>query len=192
VLLIINWQATVHTRLVSATVECSAGAWPGLRPAGAGCACREREDLPGRLRRLGSAAGLGDDEQARALPPAERAGERAAIEYDGGQHLPALAHPHAAPVSHVGVPDRALGVEGGLRWRVMPTPADAQTVCFSGPQDGWLGAGGRLYRSTHGGRSWALVTAGLEPASAGYPATMIVQCAAPAQPGRWMSAWVPP
>ena len=67
--------------------------------------------------------------------------------------------------------------DGGRSWRVLPAPADAQTVCFSGPQAGWLGADGRLYHTTDGGRSWAQVTVGVAPLSAGYPATMIVQCA---------------
>ena len=43
--------------------------------------------------------------------------------------------------------------DGGRSWRVLPTPANAQTICFSDPQAGWLGAGGRLYRTTDGGRS---------------------------------------
>ena len=68
--------------------------------------------------------------------------------------------------------------DGGRSWQVLPTPADAQTVCFSDPQDGWLGAGGRLYRTSDGGRSWAQAAAGVEPPSTVYPATMIVQCAA--------------
>jgi len=67
--------------------------------------------------------------------------------------------------------------DGGRSWRVLPAPADAQTVCFTDPQAGWLGADGRLYRTADGGRSWAQVTAGTQPPSAGDPATMIVQCA---------------
>jgi photosystem II stability/assembly factor-like uncharacterized protein len=67
--------------------------------------------------------------------------------------------------------------DGGRSWRRLPTPADAQTVCFSDPQDGWLGAGGRLYRTTEGGRSWTRVTAGTQASVGGYPAVMIVQCA---------------
>ncbi len=67
--------------------------------------------------------------------------------------------------------------DGGRSWRVLPTPANAQTICFSDPQAGWLGADGRLYRTTDGGRTWAQVTAGVAPLSADSPATMIVQCA---------------
>jgi hypothetical protein len=67
--------------------------------------------------------------------------------------------------------------DGGRSWRVLPTPANAQTICFSDPQAGWLGAGGRLYRTTDGGRSWTQITAGVAPLAAGSAATMIVQCA---------------
>lgn len=67
--------------------------------------------------------------------------------------------------------------DGGRSWQVLPAPADAQTICFSDPRIGWLGAGGRLYHTTDGGRGWVPVTAGVQPASAGYPAMMIVQCA---------------
>lgn len=67
--------------------------------------------------------------------------------------------------------------DGGRRWRALPAPPDAQTVCFTDPRDGWLGAAGRLYRTTDGGRRWDQVTAGVTPISARYPYTMIVQCA---------------
>jgi hypothetical protein len=60
---------------------------------------------------------------------------------------------------------------------VLSAPADAQTVCFSGPQAGWLGAGGRLYRTADGGRSWTQVTVGPQASVGGYPGVMIVQCA---------------
>jgi len=50
--------------------------------------------------------------------------------------------------------------DGGRSWRVLPAPAGAQTICFSDPRDGWLGAGGRLYRTTDGGHRWAQATAG--------------------------------
>jgi hypothetical protein len=67
--------------------------------------------------------------------------------------------------------------DGGHSWRTLPTPRNAQTVCFDNAETGWLGAGGGLYRSTDGGRHWAQATAGVKPLSPGYPATMIVQCA---------------
>ena len=127
---------------------------------------------------------------------------------DGGAHWAALSEP-CLPIRsvHFISPDAGFAVaggrniggfgpetpevagvvlassDGGRSWQVLPTPADAQTVCFSDPQDGWLGAGGRLYRTTDGGRSWAPVTPGIEAPLAGYPATMIVQCAGPG------SAW---
>ena len=66
---------------------------------------------------------------------------------------------------------------GGRSWRVLRSPANAQTVCFSDARNGWLGAGGRLYRTSDGGHSWVLVTAGVRPNSTRFPATMIVQCA---------------
>jgi hypothetical protein len=65
--------------------------------------------------------------------------------------------------------------DGGRSWRLLPAPGNAQSICFSGRQVGWLGAGGRLYRSTEGGRRWVQVVAA--PVSAGYPAIMVVQCA---------------
>jgi hypothetical protein len=108
--LVVNWQVTVHIRLIGAAEGCRGGAWLGFTAGHCRVRVRERDDLPGRLRRLGSAPGLGDDEQARVLPAAERAGERAAIEFNGRQRLAALAHPHAAPARDVGVPDRTLGV----------------------------------------------------------------------------------
>jgi hypothetical protein len=68
-------------------------------------------------------------------------------------------------------------IDGGRSWRLLRTPADAQTVCFDNAEQGWLGAAGELYRSADGGRRWALVTAGAQELKAGYPATMVVQCA---------------
>lgn len=74
-------------------------------------------------------------------------------------------------------------INGGHSWQILPAPGNAQTVCFDNADTGWLGADGRLYRSTNGGRNWAQVTAGAKPYSPAYPATMIVQCAGPG------SAW---
>lgn len=68
--------------------------------------------------------------------------------------------------------------DGGRTWRLLDTPADAQTICFSDPAHGWLGADGRLYRTVDGGQQWS---GPLTPASgtlpSGYPARTIVQCA---------------
>jgi hypothetical protein len=67
--------------------------------------------------------------------------------------------------------------DGGRSWHRLAAPAEAQSVCFNDPRSGWLGAGGRLYRTIDGGHSWTLATAGVKPFRSGYPATMIVQCA---------------
>jgi hypothetical protein len=61
--------------------------------------------------------------------------------------------------------------EAGLSGRVGDTRLRGRdSVRFGIPG---LGAGGRLYRSTDGGRRWIVAT----PVPAGYPAMMIVQCA---------------
>jgi Photosynthesis system II assembly factor YCF48 len=69
-----------------------------------------------------------------------------------------------------------VSTDGGHSWRVLPAPKDAQSVCFDNAEIGWLGAGGQLFRSTDGGRTWAHA-AGVRSISAGYAATMTVQCA---------------
>ena len=53
----------------------------------------------------------GDHEESVAVVAAKHAGERAAIELDPLQHLTALAHAHAAAISDVGVPGRAVAIE---------------------------------------------------------------------------------
>jgi photosystem II stability/assembly factor-like uncharacterized protein len=67
--------------------------------------------------------------------------------------------------------------DGGDSWRRLAAPSDPQSVCFSSPSDGWLGAAGGLYRSTDGGGNWTLSTAGPGRGVAGYPFTMFVACA---------------
>jgi len=52
-----------------------------------------------------------DDEQRATIRPTQHAGEAPAVELDGLQHFAAFAHAHAALVRHVGIPDRALGIE---------------------------------------------------------------------------------
>ena len=69
--------------------------------------------------------------------------------------------------------------DGGRSWARMSTPANAQTVCFSGTQDGWLGANGQLYRTANSGRSWTALTAPPATNEGGYVASMSVQCAGP-------------
>jgi photosystem II stability/assembly factor-like uncharacterized protein len=68
--------------------------------------------------------------------------------------------------------------DAGRTWRPLAAPADAQTICFSDPAHGWLGAAGRLYRTVDGGRQWSgpLTPAGVGT-QAGFTASMIVQCA---------------
>lgn len=86
-------------------------------------------------------------------------------------------------VSGAGPPSGAAGgggllatSDGGRRWRRVSSPADAQTVCFSGPQVGWLGAAGGIYGTRDGGRTWTPgVPAGPDQARAA--ALALVQCA---------------
>jgi photosystem II stability/assembly factor-like uncharacterized protein len=66
---------------------------------------------------------------------------------------------------------------GGRTWRNMATPANAQTVCFSDPRHGWLGAGGLLYRTSNGGKHWTALTSMAGSTGSGYPAEMSVECA---------------
>lgn len=70
--------------------------------------------------------------------------------------------------------------DGGHTWARTAAPANAQTVCYSGAQDGWLGANGQLYRTGDGGRSWTAMTSPPSTNQAGYVAEMSVQCAGPA------------
>lgn len=44
----------------------------------------------------------------------------------------------------------------GRSWQVLATPRWPQSICFSNRLDGWLGAGGRIYRTTTGGHAWTL------------------------------------
>lgn len=68
--------------------------------------------------------------------------------------------------------------DGGHTWRTQPAPADAQSVCFSDPAHGWLGAAGRLYRTVDGGQRWSgPLTPVTGDAGAGDTAEMKVQCA---------------
>jgi hypothetical protein len=67
--------------------------------------------------------------------------------------------------------------DGGHTWHAAATPPDAQTVCFSDGQHGWLGADGLLYRTTDGGRDWTVTTAPAGQVQSGYVGTMDVQCA---------------
>jgi photosystem II stability/assembly factor-like uncharacterized protein len=118
---------------------------------------------------------------------------------DGGEHWASLPDPCLRSVHFVsadlgfaiagGTGSTLLGMtpayggqalvttNGGSTWQPLHTPADAQTLCFDDPADGWLGAAGKLYRTTDGGHTWRLVTAGAKPPSAGSLSSMAVQCA---------------
>jgi Photosynthesis system II assembly factor YCF48 len=70
--------------------------------------------------------------------------------------------------------------DGGRTWHPLAAPASAQTVCFSDPQHGWLGAAGLLYRTSDGGRDWTVLTSMAGQAGStgsGYTAGMAVECA---------------
>ncbi|MEA2614590.1 MAG: hypothetical protein QOE72_373 [Chloroflexota bacterium] len=72
----------------------------------------------------------------------------------------------------------AVTDDGGRSWRIAPTaPADVQSVCFSDPGHGWLGARGHLHRSGDGGTTWRPVP-GL-PDPGGGSSVISLQCAAP-------------
>jgi len=66
--------------------------------------------------------------------------------------------------------------DGGSSWRQLPAPANPQSVCFSNPASGWLGAGGELFSSNDGGREWTLRSAGVRVPLA-HRGLMHVQCA---------------
>jgi photosystem II stability/assembly factor-like uncharacterized protein len=63
--------------------------------------------------------------------------------------------------------------DGGRTWRQQAAPPDVQSVCFTSPGLGWLGANGSIYGTRDGGQTWALAVRG----PAGGPAQATVQCA---------------
>jgi photosystem II stability/assembly factor-like uncharacterized protein len=72
--------------------------------------------------------------------------------------------------------------DGGRSWHPLATPANAQTVCFSDPQHGWLGAAGLLYRTADAGKNWTVLTSmagqtgSAGSAGSSYTAGMVVEC----------------
>jgi hypothetical protein len=68
---------------------------------------------------------------------------------------------------------------GGRTWHTLAAPADAQTVCFTDPEHGWIGAAGVLSWTADGGKVWTTLpsTAGATPTGTGDPALMSVECA---------------
>jgi photosystem II stability/assembly factor-like uncharacterized protein len=86
-----------------------------------------------------------------------------------------------------GVPAAVSGGElltttdGGSQWTpVAGAPAQAQTVCFSGADDGFLGTPGKVWHSTDGGATWSLafteppLASGVHPPA---PDTTVLECA---------------
>jgi photosystem II stability/assembly factor-like uncharacterized protein len=51
-------------------------------------------------------------------------------------------------------------------------------VCFTDRERGWLGAGGRIYSTLNGGRSWTLAVRG-PYGTARFPGLAEVECAGP-------------
>jgi photosystem II stability/assembly factor-like uncharacterized protein len=75
-----------------------------------------------------------------------------------------------------------MTTDSGRNWQPVPgAPAQAQTVCFSSPSDGFLGTPGQVWQSTDGGRHWT--ASFTEPrrsstAAAGAPGdTTVIECA---------------
>jgi photosystem II stability/assembly factor-like uncharacterized protein len=66
--------------------------------------------------------------------------------------------------------------DGGRSWHPLATPGNAQTVCFSDPAHGWLGADGMLYRTSNGGQTWTVLTSKAGQLGSD-PASMTVECA---------------
>src|SRR5579859_3411366 len=66
-------------------------------------------------------------------------------------------------LSYWGVLDPPLGAgallattDGGARWHRLPAPPHVESACFSYARRGWIGAGGGIYGTADGGRTWTL------------------------------------
>lgn len=68
--------------------------------------------------------------------------------------------------------------DGGQSWAEVATPDDAQEICMTDADHGWLAAGGEIYRTVDGAQSWTLVEAGARH-SHRYIPTATVQCSGP-------------
>ncbi len=70
---------------------------------------------------------------------------------------------------------------GGSDWtRVASAPGQAQTACFSSPDNGFLGTPGKIWHTTDGGKSWSLSFAEPAPSGAAHPSApdiSVLQCA---------------
>jgi len=67
--------------------------------------------------------------------------------------------------------------DGGHTWHPLPSPPDAQAVCFEDAEHGWLGANGQLYRTADGGSHWTVLTSSAGSLGDGQGAIMNVECA---------------
>lgn len=109
---------------------------------------------------------------------------------DGGRTWTRLA-PHCPTISAVSFFSARRGVavagqsllrttDGGRQWVALNAPARAQSACFTDVDHGWLGANGRIYRTSDGGGHWRLGVAGPRESSSKrrYQAAF-VECAGP-------------
>ena len=69
--------------------------------------------------------------------------------------------------------------DGGASWSELPAPVNPQTVCFTGPSNGWLGARDGVYRSTDGGRSWHASLVRPDYSAVAYGQATLIECAGP-------------
>jgi photosystem II stability/assembly factor-like uncharacterized protein len=128
---------------------------------------------------------------------------------DGGRHWRQLGQPASGSLRqvHFSDPTQGWGVaggndqptegpvprgatrlvhtsDGGRTWTALAAPAPPQSVCFTGPHDGWLASGTRVWRSVDGGRRWSPRPSFTLPLSYTYMPSAELQCAAPG------AAWV--
>jgi hypothetical protein len=70
--------------------------------------------------------------------------------------------------------------DGGATWRSLGGPSNPQTVCFSGPGQGWVGTPDGVYvlRMTDVGSSWSLALSRPDQQQ-GVPQETLIECAAP-------------
>jgi hypothetical protein len=69
--------------------------------------------------------------------------------------------------------------DGGVSWSALATPVDPQTVCFTGPSYGWLGARDGVYRSTDGGQSWHSSLVRPDKSDGSFGQATLIECAGP-------------
>lgn len=69
--------------------------------------------------------------------------------------------------------------DGGLSWNALGAPANPQTVCFTGPSNGWLGTSDAVYRSTDGGRTWHVSLTRPDHSVVAAGQATLIECAGP-------------